>query len=603
MKTHFTRKNFIVLSCVFFYLVITAFCALCLDAKSSIVRDGNPIQLIAKAFGFTLVSINLATGVLCAMLGIYTLLFAAALIYETRLAKYYGEKANSLKWWGIYVITFVVCYGLAIGIGVIAHIPVDATALGYSFSFCLQAFLIGLIIFIFAAALVLFALLLILNIKNYGTPYKWFGPKVEKAELDEKLQERIEENKQIEQGLLAAAFGDVKAQGVARTTESNTNSSTSANSSLENNYNLVKERVFPGLCKIDTIHEIVLQEDFANDINLATLCEQFRNYLASRERLYYDMPTIRAFVAGLSASRLIILEGLSGTGKSSIARYFSDFINEKSFFVPVQATWRDRTSVLGFFNDFSKTYNETEFLKHLYEATYRARHVNIMVLDEMNISRIEYYFADFLSIMEYPMNDWVLKIMQLPYDFEAPLHLEDGELHIPETTWFIGTANKDDSTYTITDKVYDRAIVISFSDRNEPFQVVGKSDPITLSYDYLMDLYHQAQNDEDNRLNGADIAKFKTITDQIYDSFDLTFGNRIMNQIELFVPTFVACGGTKEEALDFMLARKVLIKLDGRFEEYVKKGLEELLKLIKKTYGKGNFALSQELIERLLKRF
>lgn len=601
MKTHFTRKNYIVLSCVFFYLVIVAFCALCLDAKSEVVREGNPIQLIAKAFGFNLIAINMSSGVLFCMLGIYTLLFAAAIIYETRLAKYYGEKANSLKWLGIYAITFVVCYGLAIGIGVIAHIPVDGTSLGYSFLFSLQSFLVGLVLFIAIGALIAFALLLIINIKNYGKPFKFASKRINEDQLNEKLEERVEENKQVEQGLLSAAFGDVKAPSVLNATGNATGGTISNND--EPTALLTKERVFPGLCKIDTINEIVKQEEFADNITLDTLCNNFRNYLATHEKLYYDIATIRAFVAGLSASRLIILEGLSGTGKSSIARYFSDFINEKSFFVPVQATWRDRSSIVGFYNDFSRSYNETEFLKHLYEATYKARHVNIMVLDEMNISRIEYYFADFLSIMEYPMEDWVLKIMQLPYDFESPLHLEEGELHIPETTWFIGTANKDDSTYTITDKVYDRAIVISFNDRNEPFQVTGDSDPITLSYDYLMNLYQLAQNDEDYRLNSSDLAKFKTVTDFINETFDLTFGNRIMNQIELFVPTYVACGGSKEEALDFMLARKVLMKLDGRFEEYVKKGLEELQKTIKKVYGKGNFVYSQELIARLLKRF
>lgn len=601
MKTHFTRKNYIVLSCVFFYLVIVAFCALCLDAKSEVVREGNPIQLIAKAFGFNLIAINMSSGVLFCMLGIYTLLFAAAIIYETRLAKYYGEKANSLKWLGIYAITFVVCYGLAIGIGVIAHIPVDGTSLGYSFLFSLQSFLVGLVLFIAIGALIAFALLLIVNIKNYGKPFKFASKRINEDQLNEKLEERVEENKQVEQGLLSAAFGDVKAPSVLNATGNATGGTVSNND--EPTALLTKERVFPGLCKIDTINEIVKQEEFADNITLDTLCNNFRNYLAAHEKLYYDIATIRAFVAGLSASRLIILEGLSGTGKSSIARYFSDFINEKSFFVPVQATWRDRSNVLGFYNDFSRSYNETEFLKHLYEATYKARHVNIMVLDEMNISRVEYYFADFLSIMEYPMEDWVLKIMQLPYDFEAPLHLEEGELHIPETTWFIGTANKDDSTYTITDKVYDRAIVISFNDRNEPFQVTGDSDPITLSYDYLMNLYQLAQKDEDYRLNSSDLAKFKTVTDFINETFDLTFGNRIMNQIELFVPTYVACGGSKEDALDFMLSRKVLMKLDGRFEEYVKKGLEELQKTIKKVYGKGNFAYSQEVISRLLKRF
>lgn len=55
--------------------------------------------------------------------------------------------------------------------------------------------------------------------------------------------------------------------------------------------------------------------------------------------------------------------------------------------------------------------------------TYQSNHVNIMVLDEINIARVEYYFADFLSILEYPKDKWILHIMQLPYGFEAPEHL------------------------------------------------------------------------------------------------------------------------------------------------------------------------------------
>ena len=226
-----------------------------------------------------------------------------------------------------------------------------------------------------------------------------------------------------------------------------------------------------------------------------------------------------------------------------------------------------------------------------------------MVLDEMNISRVEYYFADFLSIMEYPEDEWVLKIMQLPYNFEAPNHLEDGNLAISNTTWFIGTANKDDSTYTITDKLYDRAIVISFNERNESFEVKEDVKPISISYDYLMELFTKAQNKKENRLSSTDLKKLTTISDFIFNSFDITFGNRIMHQIELFTPVFVECGGTKEDALDFIISRKVLNKLEGRFEDSIKPNLEELLALIDKTYGFNNFNESKKVIRRLLKRF
>lgn len=116
-----------------------------------------------------------------------------------------------------------------------------------------------------------------------------------------------------------------------------------------------------------------------NGISLKDMADRFRNYLAKQEGLYFDIRTIRSFLAGLSVSRLIILEGLSGTGKSSIARYFSTFIGEDSFFAPVQASWRDRTSLLGYYNDFSKRYNETPFIQRLYKMTYQSNHVNIMV--------------------------------------------------------------------------------------------------------------------------------------------------------------------------------------------------------------------------------
>ena len=58
----------------------------------------------------------------------------------------------------------------------------------------------------------------------------------------------------------------------------------------------------------------------------------------------------------------MILEGLSGTGKSSLPRYFAKFSNSNVLFVPVQATWRDKTNILGYFNDFSKIYSETKII-------------------------------------------------------------------------------------------------------------------------------------------------------------------------------------------------------------------------------------------------
>jgi len=75
-----------------------------------------------------------------------------------------------------------------------------------------------------------------------------------------------------------------------------------------------------------------------------------------------------------------------------------------------------------------------------------------------------------------------------------------------------------------------------------------------------------------------------------------------MNQISLLVPTFMACGGKKEDALDFLLSRKIIVKLEGRFEEYIKGGLKQLLQLLEKTYGSNTFEKSEKAIHNLMRK-
>ena len=328
-----------------------------------------------------------------------------------------------------------------------------------------------------------------------------------------------------------------------------------------------------------------------------TLAFRFQSYLC-HQKYYFPIDTIRAWIAGFSSSRLLILQGLSGTGKSTLPRVFLEYIGGKAFFFPVQATWRDRSDIVGYYSDFAGEFKETELLKHLYEASYFPDQMNIMVLDEMNISRIEYYFADFLSIFEYPPEDWLIPLMQVKLGTPVPRYIENGKVRIPTNTWFIGTANTDDSTFTITDKVYDRAIVIEFNDLNLPFTSDWDYSPYPLTMEELTTCINEAMSRKENQLTEAERTKFMKLTLFISETFDLAFGNRIMNQIDRFVPVFVALGGTKEAALDLMLARKILRKLDGHFESYVKNGLVKLSRYLQQNYGKGTLKLSEALIEK-----
>ena len=75
-----------------------------------------------------------------------------------------------------------------------------------------------------------------------------------------------------------------------------------------------------------------------------------------------------------------------------------------------------------------------------------------------------------------------------------------------------------------------------------------------------------------------------------------------MAQVEAIVPTYVACGGSKEEAVDFLLSRKLISKIEGRFEEYVKGALKKLLALVEKTYGAGVLKRSEKTIKSLMRR-
>ena len=327
------------------------------------------------------------------------------------------------------------------------------------------------------------------------------------------------------------------------------------------------------------------------------LAYEFQSYLC-HNKYYFKINTLRCFIAGMAAARLLLLQGLSGTGKSTLPRVFLEYIGGDAYFFPVQATWRDRSDITGYYSDFTGQFKETELLKHLYEASYIPETCNLMVLDEMNISRVEYYFADFLSIFEYPAEDWVVPLIQVKPGTKLPKYIENGMVRIPVNTWFVGTVNIDDSTFTITDKVYDRAIAIDFNELNLPFESSYRFDGHPIKITELITVFNECKAKPENNLTPAERKKFLDLVKFISETFDIQFGNRIMNQIDNFLPVFVGLGGTKNEALDFMVARKVLRKLEGKFESYIKDGLNKLNRYLNSSYGKHVFAESEAMIEK-----
>lgn len=352
---------------------------------------------------------------------------------------------------------------------------------------------------------------------------------------------------------------------------------------------------FPKLSYVDAKYVDYERPDYDDTITLERFTEGFRRFAASQMSLYYSREVVRRFVAGLAASKLLILEGISGTGKTSLPYAFSRYLDNPATIVSVQPSFRDRTELIGYFNEFSKRFNETEFLRALYEANYR-EDLSLIVLDEMNLARIEYYFAEMLSVLELPSKDeWVLDLVPTAWPGD-PDKLENGKIHVPDTVWFVGTANNDDSTFTITDKVYDRAIPIEINDRAEEFNC-ELQPRCSVTCAHLEALFAAAR--DEHPISDATLTKMLKLNSYLQTRFKLAFGNRIMKQMYDFIPVYVACGGTEIDGLDYIVARKVFKKFESMNVAFVRDEIKGLIAYLEKTFGKTNMQDSRSYLERI----
>ena len=359
--------------------------------------------------------------------------------------------------------------------------------------------------------------------------------------------------------------------------------------------------VFDG--RFSKLHEIDVEfanykpVNYGNTFTLEELVEHFRNFAASKLHLYYTTEMIRLFISGLSCTRLVILQGISGTGKTSLAYAWGKFIKNDAIIASVQPSWRDRTELFGYFNEFTKKFNETDVLKGLYKANY-TDDVYVTVLDEMNIARVEYYFAEMLSILEMPSRDeWIIELVPSTWDSDPKL-LTNGKLQIPGNMWYIGTINNDDSTFAVTDKVYDRAMPIDINDKGQVFEPEDR-DSLDINSSYLEGLFEAAK--AKNKLSEEMEKKIEDMDNYVIKHFRIAFGNRIVKQMRDFVATFVECGGTEIDAVDYFIARKIFRKFEQLNIAYIRDEIDDFVKWLDQTFGKEHFNECKDYLLRLKK--
>ncbi|NOY46204.1 MAG: hypothetical protein GXP50_12260 [Deltaproteobacteria bacterium] len=311
---------------------------------------------------------------------------------------------------------------------------------------------------------------------------------------------------------------------------------------------------------------------------------------------HFPRTVITSYVLSLATKPFVILTGISGTGKTKIAQLFARYVAEgeegRHAFVSVRPDWTDNRGILGFYNLLTQQYQPTEVLRVLlcaHEELARAREEGrtprpyFVILDEMNLAKVEQYFSDFLSCMESRLGGRgePLCLHDQPGAVPGPGH-EGADLRvpprlvIPENLYVTGTVNVDETTYMFSPKVLDRANVIEFNEvdlrgyvegglREEPFPVVEFFDPDVRRLVGTAEPATRADYEAFERLwrhRHGGPNPLPALHD-LLASDHLHFGYRVANEMARFV--CLGGGTTTDEELVNLLDLQVLQKILPRF--------------------------------------
>jgi len=378
---------------------------------------------------------------------------------------------------------------------------------------------------------------------------------------------------------------------------------------------------------------------------------------------YFNQDLITAFYSALKTKGFVILSGLTGTGKTKLAQLFAELLcpncferlkkentqnsqNEQNtqiaqnssekrnqngkcthLFLSVRPDWRDTKALLGYYNPIIRKYERTPLLDFILKANDARPY--FIILDEMNLSHVEYYFADFLSVLESgrDQHGWTKETIKL-HDVDSNNVKEPKEINLPPNLYIIGSVNIDETTYMFSPKVLDRAFTIEFREVNfNDYLASFKNERINVTKKELEKELNKLRDTllNDLRNNGkfcaavADKEEIKkaineldsTIKDelsklnQILQSYDLHFGYRVLDEIALFIK--YATNAPKEvgelqpeQALDFAVLMKVLPKFHGPRQK-LKRPLWLVLKWCLGNPEKFDNKKSEELIKGIWK--
>lgn len=309
----------------------------------------------------------------------------------------------------------------------------------------------------------------------------------------------------------------------------------------------------------------------------------------NHQGLNFSRRVINAFHTSLKVqdiSALVILAGISGTGKSELPQRYANYIGAQLLTLAVQPRWDSPQDLQGFYNYVEKKFKPTDLMRGLYQYNNDPEmqdRIVIVLLDEMNLARVEYYFSEFLSKLETRRNHPTYLEIDV-----GSLRIQESErrLQIPKAFLFVGTMNEDETTQSLSDKVLDRANVLTFGKPKNLKLRQKRENTNNRNQEYLSYSNFQAWVKIPD-LNSPVVSRVRYFLNQaneVMENMGHPFAHRVYQAIVQYVINYPEVEDINSQAFKFALAdqfgQKLLPKLRGIMVNEAEKQLDDLEKII-----------------------
>ena len=333
------------------------------------------------------------------------------------------------------------------------------------------------------------------------------------------------------------------------------------------------------LIMAETTNEIGDEKDSFTSNNTDAFSEQefIAQFLSCVEQkgFLYDKKDLYNFHVAAKSSKLLILSGMSGIGKSALVRLYGEALGlsaSQMAFLPVRPSWMDDGDILGYLDKNSMLYypSDTGLAELLVEASKHPEKMYMVCFDEMNLARVEQYFAPFISVLEKKDSR---KIQLYNPSLENRVHnshLYPAQISIGDNVLFMGTVNMDESTYHFSDKVLDRANVITLHQRK--FADMKSFCPVKdgLFVPISADAYRKFRVENKKvRLSNEELELLDALNEALQESrVSGGIGYRVAFDIDRYVENIPSLKDfTRGDGLDLQIVQRILTKVRGSREQ------------------------------------